>query len=491
MVANQESSAAAEEPVAPAAGTAAMDPMRLASRWRSPAEWEAAAAEMDAEPAPSELNTTNSSGLFAVVSTDRMSVRYLGVNQHGHDVGVVQANRPAPTHRPVYYFEMAVKNAGHKGQTSIGFTTENFKMRRQPGWESNSCGYHGDDGYLYRGPGKNEPFGPKFTSGDTIGAGINYFLQEFFFTKNGSLVGSVQKEIKGPLYPTIAVHSQDEEVTVNFGNEPFCFDIEGYIFEEKMKQQSVSDKLFLQPDISHWIVRSYLLHYGYQDTLNSFDMASETDPPSNHQNGYGEPPEMYGLSHRKSLRQLIMSGDIDSTFKRLGEWYPQVIKAGQLEDAVKYARSNLAKFLTHKAFDGLLKESVALLAYEKPAESSIGYLLEPPQREFVADAVNAAVLTTNPNLKDPESCLYSCLEKLLRQLTIQVFLIKVFKLHLHLSSELRDETLCRSLRKGVHLGVDRVYRDSMRHVQQTQLILKFRRILFSLYKVNTKLRVTG
>jgi hypothetical protein len=136
MVANEVVAAAAvvEEPAPASAG--AVDPMRLASRWRSPAEWGAAAAEMEAEPAPSELNTTNSSGLFAVVSTDRMSVRYLGVNQHGHDVGVVQANRPAPTRRAVYYFEMGVKNAGQKGQTSIGFTTENFKMRRQPGLAS-------------------------------------------------------------------------------------------------------------------------------------------------------------------------------------------------------------------------------------------------------------------------------------------------------------------------------------------------------------------
>jgi hypothetical protein len=144
--------------------------------------------------------------------------------------------------------------------------------------------------------------------------------------------------------------------------------------------------------------------------------------------------------------KLIMSGDIDSAFKKLGEWYPQVIKdetsiicfllhsqrfiefigAGQLEDAVKYARSNLANFLTHKAFDGLLKESVALLAYEKPAESCIGYLLDSPQREFVADAVNAAVLSTNPNMKDPESCLYSCLEKLLRQLTVCSFERRAF-----------------------------------------------------------------
>ncbi|CAN6251912.1 unnamed protein product [Urochloa humidicola] len=436
MVANQEAEAAS-----PGAGTT-VDPMRLASRWRSPAEWESAAAELDDEPLPSELNTVNSSGLFAVVSTDKLSVKYLGTHHHGHDVGVVQADRPAPTHRAVYYFEMGVKNAGYKGQTSIGFTAENFKMRRQPGWEANSIGYHGDDGYLYRGQGKGESFGPKFTSGDTIGAGINYLSQEIFFTKNGSLVGAIPKDFKGPLYPTVAVHSQGEELTVNFGKEPFCFDIEGYILEEKMRQQSATDKVKLEePNISHWIVRSYLLHYGYQDTLNSFDMANATDPPASRQNGHREPPEVYGLSHRKVLRQLIMSGDIDSTFKRLGEWYPQVIKdeksvicfllhsqrfieyirAEQLEDAVKYARVNLASFLTHKAFEGLLKESVALLAYEKPADSCIGYLLGSPQREFVADAVNAAVLSTNPAMKDPESCLYSCLERLLRQLTVCSF----------------------------------------------------------------------
>ncbi|VAI57865.1 unnamed protein product [Triticum turgidum subsp. durum] len=406
MVAHQE---------AEATTTTTVDPMRLASRWRSPAEWVATAAALDSEPMPSELNTANSSGLFAVVSVDKMSVKYLGVNHHGHDVGVVQADCPAPMHRAVYYFEMTVRNAGLKGQTSIGFTTESFKMRRQPGWESQSCGYHGDDGYLYRGPGKSESFGPKFTSGDIIGAGINYIEQLLFFTKNGSLIGAFPKDIKGPLYPTIAVHSQGEELTVNFGKEQFCFDIEGYILEQKMTRQSISDKLYLQPDISHWIVRSYLLHYGYQDTLNSFDAASETDPPANHQTGYGEPPEMYGLSHRKILRQDDVSV---ICFLLHSQRFIEYIRAEQLEGAVKYARANLANFLAHKAFEGLLKESVALLAYEKPSESCIGYLLESPQREFVADAVNAAILSTNPKMKDPESCLYSCLEKLLRQLTV-------------------------------------------------------------------------
>jgi len=49
-------------------------------------------------------------------------------------------------------------------------------------WEANSCGYHGDDGLLYRGHGKGEAFGPTYTSGDVVGAGINYAAQEFFFT---------------------------------------------------------------------------------------------------------------------------------------------------------------------------------------------------------------------------------------------------------------------------------------------------------------------
>jgi hypothetical protein len=40
-------------------------------------------------------------------------------------------------------------------------------------------------------------------------------------------------------------------LTVNFGKEPFCFDIEGYILEEKMRQQSMTDKLKLEENISH------------------------------------------------------------------------------------------------------------------------------------------------------------------------------------------------------------------------------------------------
>jgi hypothetical protein len=35
-------------------------------------------------------------------------------------------------------------------------------------------------------------------------------------SKNGAVVGTVYKDMKGPLFPTVAVHSQNEEYVVHF-----------------------------------------------------------------------------------------------------------------------------------------------------------------------------------------------------------------------------------------------------------------------------------
>ncbi|CAK9137128.1 unnamed protein product [Ilex paraguariensis] len=93
------------------------------------------------------------------------------------------------------------------------------------------------------------------------------------------------------------------------------------------------------------------------------------------------------------------------------------VRVGQLEDAVAYGRAEFEKFYRLAEFDDLVKDCAALLAYEQPQKSSVGYLLEESQRELVADAVNAMILSTNPNGKDVSCCLHSCLERLLRQLT--------------------------------------------------------------------------
>ncbi|XP_047321970.1 ran-binding protein M homolog [Impatiens glandulifera] len=392
---------------------------------------------------PTELNTVNSAGGFMSVSPDKLSVQYNNVNFHDHDVGVVQANHPAPVRRLVYYFEIFVKNAGAKGQIAIGFTTEGFKMRRQPGWEANSFGYHGEDGLLYRGQGKGDAFGPTYTCGDTVGGGINYASQEFFFTKNGVVIGSVYKDVKDPLFPTVAVHSQNEEITVNFGKQPFVFDVKSYEAQERAKQEKTIEKVSLQQDVSFGIVRSYLVHYGYADTLKLFDMASRSSlPPISiiQENGFNEKDNEYALHQRKAIRQLIRNGDIDGAFGKLHDWYPQVVqdersatsfllhcqkfievvRAGRLEEAVMHGRKEFEIFYLQREYEDLIKDCAALLAYEEPEKSSVGYLMKESQRELVADMVNAVILSTNPNknVKDVNYyCLHSYLERLLRQLT--------------------------------------------------------------------------
>ncbi|KAM7519218.1 hypothetical protein LguiB_018180 [Lonicera macranthoides] len=395
--------------------------------------------ENEEEESPTELDTFNSSGGFSVVLPDKLSVHYPTVNLHGHDVGVVQANKPAPVKRLVYYFEIFVKNAGAKGQIAIGFTTEGFKMRRQPGWEANSYGYHGDDGMLYHGQGKGEAFGPTYTTGDTVGGGINYASQELFFTKNGAVVGTVYKDVKGRLFPTVAVHSQNEEVRVNFGREPFLFDFKAFEEQERAKQQMMIEKIPVPHNASYGIVRSYLLHYGYEDTLNLFDMASHsTVPPVSlvQENGFSE-QETYALNQRKVLRQLIRSGKINDAFDKLRQWHPQIFKddtsaicfmlhcqkfielvrVEKLEEAVAYGRIEFEKFFKLAEYDDLVKDCAALLAYEQPQKSPVGYLLEESQREVVADAVNAVILLTNPDKKNTQACVHSHLERLLRQLS--------------------------------------------------------------------------
>ncbi|KAL9308391.1 Ran-binding protein M [Arabidopsis thaliana] len=401
------------------------------------------AKEDEGEELPTELNTINSAGGFLVVSPDKLSVKYTNTNLHGHDVGVVQANKPAPIKCLTYYFEIFVKDSGIKGQIAIGFTKESFKMRRQPGWEVNSCGYHGDDGYLYRGQGKGEPFGPKFTKDDTVGGGINYASQEFFFTKNGTIVGKIPKDIRGHLFPTVAVHSQNEEVLVNFGKKKFAFDIKGYEASERNKQQLAIEKISIPPNIGYGLVKTYLLHYGYEETLDAFNLATKNTVPPIHidqENAIDEDDSSYALKQRKNLRQLVRNGEIDTALAELQKLYPQIvqddksvvcfllhcqrfielIRVGKLEEGVNYGRLELAKFVGLTGFQDIVEDCFALLAYEKPEESSVWYFLEDSQRELVADAVNAAILSTNPNKKDVQrSChLQSHLEKLLRQLTV-------------------------------------------------------------------------
>ena len=135
---------------------------------------------------PTELNT-KSYGNFLKVSPTKHVVSYVGIGRHANDVGAIQSDYPVPTNQLIYYFELKVLDAGRSGCIAIGFTDSLAKLSRQPGWEANSYGYHGDDGHKFHSCGRGEEYGPTFTTGDVIGAGIHLGKAQIFFTKNGKV----------------------------------------------------------------------------------------------------------------------------------------------------------------------------------------------------------------------------------------------------------------------------------------------------------------
>ena len=115
---------------------------------------------------------------------------------------------------------------------AIGLATKSFmKNKRLPGWDSESYGYHGDDGAIFHGQGRQlSEFGPRYGCNDVIGCGLNHRDASIFFTLNGKMLGtaftgvSTDKE----LYPTVGIDSNCS-VHFNFGMKPFQFSLVEYL----------------------------------------------------------------------------------------------------------------------------------------------------------------------------------------------------------------------------------------------------------------------
>ncbi|GME36292.1 Ran-binding protein [Neofusicoccum parvum] len=211
-----------------------------------------------------------------------------------HDEALsVRTDHPMPRQCGIYYFEVTVVGKGKEGLIGIGFSGPKVALHRLPGWEPDSWGYHGDDGFSFCSTSAGKSYGPKFSMNDVIGCGVNFRTNTAFFTKNGVHLGVAFRNIPDnmDLYPALGVKKNGEHLRANFGQEPFVFDIDSEYKATEVREES------------------HALATG--GTSNAKDL---------------EPEEDIDAVNRQKIRAAILDGDIDKALKLTTAFYPTVLR---------------------------------------------------------------------------------------------------------------------------------------------------------------------
>ncbi|PKK47724.1 hypothetical protein CI102_7111 [Trichoderma harzianum] len=142
---------------------------------------------------------------------------------------LVRANRCAPrTERGVYYFEVLIVQTGLDETVGVGFDTDEIELDYDVlGWVKGSWGFHGQNGYVYQGSRRGRPYAKPYSSGSTIGCGVDFNNRSIFFTVDGEFKGRAFKDdnIRGHLYPAVFLHpgNASTKIVANFGHQEFKY----------------------------------------------------------------------------------------------------------------------------------------------------------------------------------------------------------------------------------------------------------------------------
>ncbi|KAH6917149.1 ran-binding protein 10 [Coprinopsis sp. MPI-PUGE-AT-0042] len=306
---------------------------------------------------------------FLSISADGREIVYNGSSTNGDkDGATVRANHPIPPVCGIYYYEVEILGKEQKSHVSIGFAGPSVKVSRLPGWEVNSWGYHGDDGCSFAAERNGTQYSHTYGSGDKVGCGIDFSTRRAFYTKNGQLLGPVFENVgKGiDLYPAIGLQHAQECVRVNFGQDPFHFDIENHAQQQKLKIWStiMDTPLHRTPSIAaasgtppskepisegeskdmlSKLVLSYLVHHGYAKTVRAFDKqlrsaakAKESDadvemdaasPVKESSSSSSFESLEDDIERRKRIVNAVVDGDLDQAIKETQEHHPAVLEA--------------------------------------------------------------------------------------------------------------------------------------------------------------------
>lgn len=246
---------------------------------------------------------------------------------------------------------------------AIGLIGKDFNVNNKiPGWETNSIGYHSDDGNIFVSKTQGDPYGPTFNSGDFVGCCVDFINKIVFFTKNGEILKNVIFEVNYELFPAVGMRKNNQSIVANFGCRNFVFDFKKYynkIFDELIEEILKtnldiikSSKFNNSISSNHQIILDYLIYNGHQDTLN--EIINNEDKP------YAYPffDNFQNIKLRKEIFRLIKQKNLSTCLEIVKNNFPNcefilcfleiLIK---IENCVKY----YLNVLSESAFIDLIK----------------------------------------------------------------------------------------------------------------------------------------
>lgn len=295
------------------------------------------------------------------ILADGTEVRFGGVTKTSDEAASIRADHPMPKECGIYYYEVTVLTKRGDGLIGIGFSTKKAGLNRLPGWEGESWAYHGDDGFSFACTASGKAYGPRYSSQDVIGCGVNFRTGHCFFTKNGVYLGVAFTSVnKSGLYPSVGMKKPGEHLRINFGRTPFVFDIDRMMDHERHAvftdiRHAKSETLSAPDDettIINKLVSQYLAHEGYIETAKVFardvhdqqqSSASQLPEPDSAPLSNNDDDDDIHAINRQKIRKAILEGDIDRALKFTSSYYPHVLEEERNRDV--YFRLKCRRFI--------------------------------------------------------------------------------------------------------------------------------------------------
>jgi len=164
------------------------------------------------------------------------------------------------------------------------------------------------------------------------------------------------------------------------------------------------------------LVMNFLVIEGYKEAAEKFQQESGTKPSM----------DLNSIGERMAIRSAIQQGNIEHGIEKVNDLNPSIldsnpqlifhlrqqqlielIRKGSIEEALKFAQEELAlRGESNPAFLEELEKTMALLAFDASTDSvmsgGITAQFDPTQRQKIASELNAAILTSQFQEKEPK-----------------------------------------------------------------------------------------